>query len=454
MYKIRWTETIAVFSLLLLAVPAYAGVPASEVAKLDGELTPLGAIRGANADGTIPAWDGGVTKPPAGYKPGMHHVDPFASDKVLFTITSANLAQYSDKLSPGQVAMFERYPDTWKMNIYPTRRSAGYADFVYEAAKQNAASASLTEGGNGVKGARVTSPFPIPQQGVEAIWNHLMRYRGKSIHRTTRQAAPTSGGSYTLITIDEQVLFPYADVNENSESIGNRLAYFLQTVSAPARLAGNLLLVHETLDQVSEPRKAWVYNPGQRRVRRAPNVAYDNPGTASDGQRTNDQLDLFNGAPDRYQWDLKGRKEMYVAYNAYKLHGNDLKYDDILQSGHINPDHLRYELHRVWEVDANVREGTSHIYDRRVFFFDEDSWQAVLVDQYDERGQIWRLSEAHCISYYDVPIFWDTLQCHFDLQNGRYLVYGLNNEDQIDEFGLDYAVDDFSPSALRRLGRR
>ena len=64
---------------------------------------------------------------------------------------------------------------------------------------------------------------------------------------------------------------------------------------APARLAGEVLLVQETLDQSIENRRAWVYNPGQRRVRRAPNVAFDNPGTNSDNLRTSDQFDMYNG---------------------------------------------------------------------------------------------------------------------------------------------------------------
>jgi hypothetical protein len=249
-------------------------------------------------------------------------------------------------------------------------------------------------------------------------------------------------------------MFPYNDPEATTETIGNRLIYFLQTITAPARLAGNILLVHDTLNQVAEPRKAWVYNPGQRRVRRAPNVAYDNPGTASDAQRTNDQLDMFNGAPDRYDWELMGRQEMYVPYNSYQLHSGELKYKDILIAGHLNPEYLRYELHRVWISDARIKEGTSHVYARRTFYFDEDSWQAVLVDQYDGRQQIWRLSEAHCINYYEVPLYWETVQAIYDLQNGRYLGYGLNNEDKIETFGEEMPVNEFNPSALRRMGRR
>ncbi len=452
--RIFWPSYSVLLITCLLATAALAGVSPEEAAKLDSELTPLGAIRSGNEDGTIPPWEGGITTAPAGFEPGMFHPDPFPGDEVLFTITAENVDQYQDKLSPGQVAMLQRYPDSWRMPVYPTRRSASYPDFVYEASKENAVTASLIESGNGVQNARVTSPFPMPQNGLECIWNHTMRYRGGSIYHIIGQATPTPGGKYTMVTMEEKVLFPYNDPEASTETIGNRLIYFLQTVSAPARLAGNILLVHDTLNQVVEPRKAWVYNPGQRRVRRAPNIAYDNPGTASDAQRTSDNLDMFNGAPDRYDWELVGRREIYVPYNSYMVHSDELKYKDILQPGHLNPDYLRYELHRVWIVDARVKEGTSHIYARRTFYFDEDSWQALLVDQYDGRGEIWRVSNAYCINYYEVPMVWDTLQVHYDLQNGRYLTYGLNNEGKVERIGLELSVSEYNPSALRQMGRR
>ncbi len=449
-----WVSGLILAAVVGLAATAAAGVTPEEAARLDNELTPLGAIRGSNDEGTIPSWDGGITAPPAGYEPGSFHPDPFAGDEVKYAITAANLDQYRDKLSPGQIAMLQRYPKTWRMDVYPSRRSASYPEFVYEAVRDNATSASLTGEGYGVAGARVSSPFPIPSEGLHCIWNHLMRYRGGSLHHVVGQAVPTSGGSYTMVTMEEKILLPYNNPEATVETIGNRLAYFLQTVTAPARLAGNILLVHETLDQVKEPRKAWVYNPGQRRVRRAPNVAYDNPGTASDAQRTNDQYDMFNGAPDRYTWELVGRQEMYIPYNSYQLHSDELEYGDIVHTGHLNPDQLRYELHRVWVVDARIREGTRHIYARRTFFFDEDSWQIVGVDQYDGRGQIWRISEAHCINYYEQPLVWDTVQVHLDLQNGRYLAFGLNNEGDVEKFGLELSVDDYNPGTLRQLGRR
>jgi hypothetical protein len=431
-----------------------AKVSAEEAKQLDSTLTPLGAIRAGNADGMIPEWTGGITGPQEGYQKGDHHPDPYAGDSSLFTITSANLADYRDKLSPGQAAMFERYPDTWKMQVYPTHRSASFPDFVYKAARGNAETATLTEDGNGVQNAGVTSPFPIPESGLEVIWNHLLRYRGEKLQHTIVQAAPHASGSYLLVKINETILIPYNVEGGTVESVNNRFAYFQQEVTAPPFLAGEILLVHETLDQNKEPRKAWVYNPGQRRVRLAPNVAFDNPGTASDGQRTTDQFDMFNGSPERYDWNLVGRQEVYVPYNAYKVHSKDVTYDEILATGHMNSDLLRYELHRVWVVEATVKSGTSHIYAKRVFYIDEDSWQILVADQYGAKGDIWRVSEAHPINYYDVPMLWDTVIAHYDLVNGRYLVFGMNNQEAIEDFDVNLTKSHFTSGRLKQKGRR
>ena len=445
---------VAALVVLVVATPAEARVSQEEASKLNSELTPMGAVRSANPDGSIPAWEGGIKEVPASYKKGDHHPDPFADDQPLLTLTVENYKEHADRLTPGQKAMFERYPETWRMNIYPTRRSASYPQHVYDATVANATTAELTSEGWGVVSASVGIPFPIPGSGLECIWNHLMRYRGEAVNRLVGQATPTAGGKYSMVILEEKALWAYQVQGNTIETIENKLAYFLQTVQAPPRLAGRILLVHETLDQIKEPRQAWVYNPGQRRVRKAPNVAYDNPGTASDGQRTNDQFDMFNGAPDRYEWKLVGKSERYVPYNCYKLHSDQVRYDDLITKGHIQSDYVRYELHRVWEVEASLLEGISHQYAKRHFFIDEDSWQILAVDQYDKRGQLWRVSEAYTINYYEQPFIWDTLQCHYDLQNGRYLAFGLNNEGSIDRFDLDLKKSDFTPNALRRMGRR
>jgi hypothetical protein len=436
-----------------LAGQSLAAISADEVARLGKDLTPVGAEKAGNADGTIPAWEGGITTPPAGYKVGDHHPDPYSGDKVLFTITAANMDQYKDKLTVGHMEMLKVY-DTFKMNIYPTHRSAASPQRIYDATKRSAATAELVNGGDGVTKTVNGIPFPIPESGIEVLWNHLLRYRGDIASRKIAQAPMTRGGSYTLVKFEDEFNLIYSQEGMTEEKLRNRILLFKQEVTAPARLAGNVLLVHETLNQVKEPRAAWVYNPGQRRVRRAPNVAYDNPGTAADSLRTSDQFDMFNGAPDRYDWKLVGKKEIYIPYNSYKLHSDQLKYKDILSPLHLNPEHLRYELHRVWVVEATLREGARHIYKRRTLYVDEDSWQIMAADIYDNRDQLWRVSEGHSIEYYEVPTFWTTLEVHYDLQSGRYLALGLDNESTMYDYSILRNAKDYSPGALRRAGRR
>lgn len=443
-------------SCALATTGAMAKISADEAAKLGTSLTPMGAEKGANADGSIPEWTGGITSAPAGYTPGQHHIDPFAGDKVEFTVTAQNLSQYRDLLTPGQIKLFETYPDTYKMNVYQTRRSASFPQHVYDATVANATRAELIEGGNGITQAAVGVPFPVPATGLEAIWNHILRYRGESVIRQGGQAAPTAGGDFTYIGFNEQLILPYNVKGAQPEQLqeSNILFKFKQKVSEPARLAGTALLVHETMDQIKTPRQAWTYNTGQRRVRRAPNVAYDAPGTASDGLRTTDDFDMYNGAPDRYTWTLKGKQELLIPYNDYRLHSNELSYKDIVKPGHINPEHVRYEKHRVWVVEANLKEDTRHIYKKRVFFIDEDSWQIAVTDIYDNRDQLYRVGVAHGLNYYELPAQWSTLEVFHDLQSRRYIAIGLDNQAKMYDFSSKLEEKSFTPAALRREGRR
>jgi len=440
---------------LVLSCGAMSKVAPDQVARLGADLTPLGAEKAGNKDGSIPEWTGGITAAPAGYKPGDHHPDPFSADKVVLTIDKSNMAQYKQFLTPGQIALFDLY-DTFKMNVYPTRRSASYPQYVYGATKDIAGKAELVQGGNGIVNAAVGVPFPIPANGLEAVWNHIVRFRGVAATRNGGQAAPTADGAYTLIGFDEQIMFKYSDKAATAEALQaeNILFRFKQSVTTPARLAGTALLVHETMDQVKTPRQAWTYNTGQRRVRRAPNVAYDAPGTASDGLRTTDDFDMFNGSPDRYNWKLVGKQELYIPYNSYKLHAKETKYADLLKPGHLNPDYVRYEKHRVWVVEATLKSGITHVYGKRVFFIDEDSWQIHVADLYDARGELYRVAVAHGLNYYEVPTHWSTLEVYHDLNSRRYIAIGLDNEDKMYDFSVKLSDNDFTPAALRREGTR
>lgn len=446
------TLLTSAITLTLASVGADAKVSADQAAKLGNELTPLGAVKAGNADGSIPAWTGGITTPPSNYTVGMHHPDPFPNDKVLYTVTNANKDQYKQFLTPGIIKMFETYPDTYKMDVYQTRRTASYPQYVYDATIQNAKTAELVEGGNGIKGAAIGVAFPIPANGLEAIWNHILRYRGTQTTRNGGQVAPTASGDYTYIGFDEAIMIDYSKPDATAEDLekSNILFRFKQQVTEPARLAGTALLVHETMDQVKKPRQAWTYNSGQRRVRRAPNVAYDAPGTASDGLRTTDDFDMYNGAPDRYTWELKGKQELLIPYNSYKLHSDSLKYEDIIKPGHIATDVVRWEKHRVWVVEATLKDGISHVYKKRTFYIDEDSWQIHIADLYDNRDELYRVAVAYGLNYYEVPTHWSTLDVYYDLNSRRYIAIGLDNEEDMYDFQKDQNAREYTPAALRR----
>jgi len=445
---------VGVLGLSLLATGVMAAVSDSEAAKLGTTLTPMGAEKAGNANNTIPAWTPLPTNAGAVDDRGFL-ANPYASEKPLFTITAQNVEQYKDKLAPGQYAMFKRYPDTFKMPVYPSHRGATVPADVFAAIKKNATNTKLVSGGNGLENFETAVPFPIPQSGLEVIWNHITRYRGGSVTRLVTQATPQTNGSFSLVYFRDQFVFRDKMKDYDPKNPGNVLFYFKQEVTAPARLAGGVLLVHETLDQVKEPRSAWVYNAGQRRVRRAPQVSYDGPGTAADGLRTSDNLDMYNGAPDRYDWKLIGKQELYIASDSYKLDDPKLKYADIIKAGHINQDLARYELRRVWHVTATLKEGQRHIYAKRDFFIDEDSWQAAVIDHYDGRGQLWRVAEAHAENYYDKQVPWYALEALYDLQSGRYLALGMKNEEKrAYDFGFTASTSDFQPNALRQDGVR
>jgi len=459
MIKLKYILGPGLLAAAGIVAIAAAGVTAQQAARLGADLTPMGAEKAANAAGTIPAWTGGIKSAAEagapGFKSGGHHPDPYANDKPLYKVDASNASRYAANLTAGHKVLLNAYKGSYFLNVYPSHRSAAFPQRIYDATKANATSGKLTGAGNGVTGAIGGVPFPMPSSGLEVIWNHILRFRVEIAERTIGQAAVSRTGTYNLVKLHDETMVGYSLPGATEAGLDNTVLYFIQETTAPARLAGEILLVHETLDQTKEQRRAWLYNPGQRRVRRAPNVAFDNPGTASDGLRTSDQFDIFNGSPERYDWKLVGKQEIIVPYNAYPLHSNKLKNADIIKPLHINQDHARYELHRVWVVDATLKPGQRHIYKRRTFYVDEDSWQILVVDCYDNRDQLWRIQEAHSINYYEIPTFWTTLELTYDLQAGRYLALGLDNEEpRTVNFDAKRTAADFTPAAIARRGTR
>ena len=447
----------ACLALLLIgiALPGFclAGAKPGEIQRLSKDLTPIGAERNGNEAGTIPGWTGGMTRPPVSYKPGDHHPDPFAGEQPLFRISSDNLDHHIASLGAGQVAMLSKYPGFY-LEVYPSHRTAAFPARIYEMTAKNAATGSLAEDGDAVTGVAEGFPFPFPETGQELIWNHRLRYKGTGSIRHLSLVAPTAGGAFTEVTMTVKTTSPYSRPGATLESIDNRLLMLLQQTNSPARLSGSALLVHDSLNQAAQPRAAWIYNPGQRRVIRAPQVAYDNPTTATDALHVSDMTDMFNGALDYYDWELKGKREMYVPYNAYRVHSNEVNYQDLVMPGHLDPGYLRYELHRVWVVEARLRAGHRHINPRRTYYLDEDSYQILMADHYDDGGELWRYSEAHPINFYDVPTLWTTIEIHHDLNSRRFASYRLDPRKPVPPFNMDMNPREFTPNALRRTGRR
>ncbi len=441
----------------LCAIPtAFAAVSVKEADRLKSDLTPVGGERAGNGT-DIPPWRGGLSLPPPGYtKPGQHHIDPYPQDEPLFVITADNMQQYDEYLTDGQKGLFRTYPETFRMPVYKTRRTAAAPEWVYENTYKNAIRAELNKNGDGLMYAYGGIPFPLAKNGLQAIWNHITRWRGIYLTRRASELAVHTDGDYSLVTVQQEVEFNYYRRDKSIEDLNNILFYYLSFTKAPARLAGGAVLVHETLNQVDEPRQAWGYNAGQRRVRRAPNLAYDTPIAAADGLRYADDTDMYNGAPDRYNWKLLGKREIYIPYNNYRLTSADVEYDDLIKPGHLNPDYTRYEKHRVWVVEATLKEGMRHVYHKRVFYLDEDTWGIAVADQYDSAGDLWRVSMAYMKTYYELPVTWTSIDVFHDLQARRYHLQGLDNEEQ---GSIDYSQEPpgdryFTPAELRRRGRR
>jgi hypothetical protein len=436
-------------SFYLATMPLLLAAPT--VADLGHSLTPFGAIVAGNADGTIPAWTGGISTPPAGFQNSNAHPDPFGSERPLFLITAANMSQYAAHITPGVQAMLREYPN-FRLDVYPSHRSFAAPRNILDAAIANASRAKLAPDGNSVIGATTSVPFPIPHSGLEALWDHLLRWRGIQAHFTSYAASPTVSGDYTLIKNETKLLFPYS---EGGSSESGYLSLYMIKALSPPLYAGGMVVARDHVDPAAHPRDAWIYNPGEQRVRRAPEVNFDTPNTQADSLMTDDDLDLFNGSPERYDWKLVGRQEMYVPYNDYNFGSPSHDYAELLKPQFINPDLMRWELHRVWVVEATLKPGASHIYARRVYYYDEDSWEGLLGDEYDRRGQIWRVASGAPICYYEVPLVTNSANIFYDLQSRRYHARGMRNHDTMLNFvSPKLTPADFTADALRQAGVR
>lgn len=439
----------------IMAGGAMASVSPEDAARLGKELTPMGAERAGNADGSIPAWDSEGTPIPAGFVQGSdNYINPYADEKPLYTVDASNWQEYSDVLSEGSKAMFEKLgADGFKMNVYPTKRGAVRPDWYYANSLKNATGATLVEDGQKVSGNLPGVPFPIPQTALEVLWNHMIRYSEPSHQEYDVYYVSSNGKRILSTTGSSSSVYP---MFENPDQEVGDTAWTMLRINyeAPARRAGEILLVHEPGSDYTagKGRKAWQYLVGQRRVRLAPAVSFDTPNPGVAGTTTYDDSFIYNGSPERFDWTLLGKKEILVPSSNYDFLFQT-KVEDVLGDKFLSPDSIRWEKHRVWVVESNLKEGSRHLYSKRRFYMDEDSWTALTGEMYDARGNLWRVQYMYGAHLYDRKTTFAAAYGAYDLLQG---IYNLNSKPIPGKFrnGVDKKSKYFTPKGLARGGIR
>jgi hypothetical protein len=455
----KHTQIAAALALLLGGFTAQQAVNAAteaQAAALGKDLTPMGAEQAANKDGSIPAWTGGDLKTPGNWKAGTARPDPYAADKPLLTIDASSADKYKDRLSEGQLAMLKQLKG-YKMDVYPTRRSCGYPQQVYDNTKKNATTAKLAANGFDL-GNAITGgvPFPIPANGAEAMWNYKMRWVGEGrIERYSTVFSSPGDGKFVPLVQDQWTATPLGNLGGKPSTDNEGQEWLvLNEVVTPAARTGEIILIHYSQAKDND---AWLYFPGQRRVRRAPTFAYDNPVPGYENLLAVDQYPMFGGRLDRYDWKLVGKQELLIPYNTFKFNNQDAKLADVFGADYPKRELIRYEAHRVWKIEATVKQGQRHQFPKRVLYLDEDTWALAAVDNFDAQGKVWRVQESYPYVAWELPACVYQGYIVYDLNVGRYMADNMPQEGKVDWLaGKEGRIDmkRFNPDELRRAGSR
>ena len=425
--------------LILPACWLLTGAAASDPqALLHGPLTPVGAERAGNADGTIPNWTGAVI--PA---------DADAHERPLLVIDRANVQQYAARLPEGALALFTKFPD-YRLRIYPTHRTAVAPDWVYANVAQNAVRAHAAPQGiaYGVAGAAGGIPFPLPRNGTEIVWNHLLAFWGTAREAHVATYIASGDGSIQQSAGYREITdFPYYGRAATPASIGPYYFKTRRVQDAPASRAGEAYVAWQPLNTAQDKYVAWRYLVGEHRVRKAPSLSYDTPDADASGYEELDDYYLFFGGPDRYDFRILGKRDMYVPYNNDRLNAGEPR--AAMGPTHANQDALRYELHRVWVVEGTLAPGKSHVAPRRRLYIDEDSWLAVYSEAWDEDGKLWKFGQATMTLRPEIPAVIIGAQFMYDLLQGGYcLDFAFGGADGYYRATPRHADDLFSAGAL------
>jgi hypothetical protein len=427
---------LAAAAAMSLHVAAYAAVTTPSADLLGTALTPVGAERAGNAAGTIPPWTGGGV--PA----------DLAAERPILTIDAANAAQYAAELPEGALALFRSFPD-YRMRIYPTHRGAAFPAAVTDAIRQNATRAQAGPAGisTGVANAAGGIPFPIPTNGAEIVWNHLLAFWG--VAREAHVGTYIASGDGTIqqtAGYREVTDFPYYETTD-PDAAGRYYFKTRRLQDAPPSAVGQAYIAWQPLDVARDRYVAWRYLPGEHRARKAPSLSYDTPDPDASGYEELDDYYLFFGGPDRYTWRIAAKRDMFIPYNNDALNRTAPRV--VMGPRHVNQDLMRYERHRVWIVEGTLAPGKSHVAPRRRLMIDEDTWLAVYAEAWDDSGHLWKFSEATMMSLPQVPTTIIGGQFVYDLLQGGYVYdFALGGPGDYLRVTKPHPAATFEPDAL------
>jgi hypothetical protein len=391
-------------------------------------LTPFGSERAGNADGSIPAWSGGISAPPLPPTSDVN-VPMFDDEKPLYTVDASNLAQYADLLTAGTQLLMTKFG--MHANVYQCHRTAAAPQWFYDNTAKNVTRAVLEPSGGrfGFTGGYGGVPFPIIDTadplagGAQLIWNHLLNW--DTFEQTTRLSmgyVVTGNSKINTIGVLGHTIFPFFDPNGSPETYDGYYykmhAYFI----LPESSRGQEDLTWHTSNQLIHPDITWSLVNGQGRVRKAPDEAYDTPNPSANGIGNFDDSSCFSGNPQKYDWKVLGKREMLVPYNCNRIRFTPP--DVYVQPGFPNPDIVRWEKHRVWVVEATLHPGERNTTARRMCYIDEDTYLMVLTDSYDSDNNMVKTAVAYNRCVPSLPGTIENGYALWETNSGDYTVIG------------------------------